>query len=92
MFLVEAMACSVAREIGAKAVALGGNVEIIVLVGPWVEFDEFVDLIKQQVEWIAPVMTFDFEGELMTLAIAAEKAFAGYRILRFGRDRQEYRA
>jgi butyrate kinase len=91
MFLVEAMARSVAREIGAKAAALRGNVEIIILLGPWVEFDEFVDLIKEQVEWISPVMTFDYEGELVTLATAAEKSFSGERrILRFDRDRQEY--
>ena len=92
VFLVEAMACSVAREIGAKAAALRGDVEIIVLLGPWVEFDEFADLIKEQVEWISPVVTFGFEGELLTLSMTAEQAFAGiYRILRFGRDRQEYR-
>ena len=91
VFLVEAMACSVAREIGAKAAALRGNVEIIILLGPWVEFDEFVDLIKEQVEWISPVVTFDFEGELLTLSMTAEKSFAGgCRILRYGRDRQEY--
>jgi len=91
-FLIEAMAYSVAREIAAKAVTLRGNVEIIILVGPWVEFDEFVDLIKEQVEWISPVVSFEFSGELLTLSITAEKSFAGgYRILRYGRDRQEYR-
>ena len=92
IFLVKAMSCSIAREIGAKAATLRGKVDIIVFVGPWVEFDEFVDLIKEQVEWISPVVTFEYAGDLLTLSMAAEKSFAGgCEILRYGRDRQEYR-
>lgn len=91
-FLVEAMAAAVAREIGARAAALRGRVDVIVMAGPWVEFDEFVELIKQRVAWIAPITAYPYKGDLLTLALSAETAYrGGSRILLYGKDRMEYR-
>jgi butyrate kinase len=89
VFLVRAMACKVAREIGARAAALKGNVERIVLTGPWSVFDEFVKEITSRVEWIAPVKIYFIESELKEIANAAIGVFRGiYKILLYEQDRK----
>jgi butyrate kinase len=91
-FLVDVMAASVSREIGARAASLRGKVDAIVIMGPWAEFEEFVALIKSRVSWIAPIQVFPYMGELVTLALYAEIAyFGGSRILLYGRDRMKYK-
>jgi butyrate kinase len=88
IFLVKAMASGVAREIGARAVSLGGQVDGIALTGPWAQFDEFVSEIRSRVEWIAPVKVYAWDGELLMLAGTAHSAYHGeYKILLYGRDR-----
>jgi butyrate kinase len=88
IFLVEAMACGVAREIGARAASMRGKVDGIVLTGPWARFDEFVELIASRVKWIAPVRIYATKGEMSLLAKIAEEAFQGiHKIFLYGRDR-----
>jgi butyrate kinase len=90
IFLVRALAYGVAREIGARAASLRGQVDGIVMVGPWVKFDELVELITAKVSWIAPVKIYAYEGEMLTLALTGEKAYMGdYKILLYGRDRAD---
>ena len=87
-FLVEVMAASVAREIGARAAALCGQVNAIILAGQWVQFDELIGLIKQRVDWIAPLKVLQYRGELMTLSLSGQEVFRGrYKISRYGSDR-----
>lgn len=86
-FMVTAMAYQVAREIGARATALYGNVEGIVLTGPWASF---VEEIRSRVEWIAPLSIHMWESELFMLAIAAVDVYyhaSDQRILIYGHDR-----
>ncbi|MDR1916438.1 MAG: butyrate kinase [Synergistaceae bacterium] len=89
IFLVNAMAYKVAREIGARAAALGGAVEAIVLTGPWANFDEFVEEISCRVQWIAPITIHGYDDELTTLADAAIEAYRGnLKIFLYGQDRK----
>jgi butyrate kinase len=88
VFLVNAMAYQTAREIGARAAALDGGVEAIVLTGHWTSFTEFTDEITSHVEWIAPVKIYGIENELRMLAETAVTIYKGdFRILLYGRDR-----
>lgn len=77
IFLVRAMAYRVAKEIGARAVALRGDVEGIVFTGPWALFKFFVDEITARVKWIAPVRTYVWQSELYLLMISAARTFEG---------------
>jgi butyrate kinase len=89
IFLINAMAYKVAREIGARAAALDGHVESVVLTGPWAAFDEFVDAISSRVKWIAPITIYGYEDELATLADAANEAYRGnLKIFLYGQDRK----
>ncbi|MDR1471201.1 MAG: butyrate kinase [Synergistaceae bacterium] len=89
IFLVKAMAYKVAREIGARAAALDGDVESVVLTGLWASFDEFVDAISERVRWIAPITIYGYEDDLTTLADAANEAYRGnIKIFLYGQDRK----
>lgn len=77
IFIVRAMAYKIAKEIGARAVALFGKIDGIVLTGPWALFKFLVDEITSRVEWIAPVSTYVWESELYLLMISAARTFDG---------------
>jgi butyrate kinase len=88
VFFVNAMAYRTAREIGARAAALNGKVEAIVLTGHWATFTEFTDEIASYVDWIAPVKIYGVENELRLLAETAAVVYRGdFRILLYGMDR-----
>lgn len=87
-FIVRAMAYNVAREIGARAAALYGNVDGIILTGPWALFKDFAREIASRVEWIAPVREYVWESELYILMTTAMRIFEGsIKILLYGQDR-----
>ncbi|MDR0649006.1 MAG: butyrate kinase [Synergistaceae bacterium] len=77
IFLVKAMAYKVAREIGAKTSSLFGNVDRIVITGPWALFENFVKEIIPRVEWIAPTRVYVWKSELYLLMTSAARAFDG---------------
>jgi butyrate kinase len=89
VFMVNAMAYKVAREIGARSASLAGKPEAIILTGPWTSFDEFVREISSRVTWIAPVSIYTFDSELKSLANTAVEVFKGiYGMLLYGKDRK----
>jgi butyrate kinase len=89
VFLVKAMAFKVAREIAARAAALEGKAEGVVLTGQWGAFPEFVEEIASRVSWIAPVKSYVMEGELSVLAQTAMATYFGnIKILLYGSDRK----
>jgi butyrate kinase len=77
IFLVKAMAYKVAREIGARAAALFGNVDRIVITGPWALFENFVKEIIPRVEWIAPTSVYVWKSELYLLMTSAARTYDG---------------
>ncbi len=69
--IFEAMCYQIAKEIGAMATVLKGNVEAIILTGGISFNKEVVEEVKKRVDWIAPVVVYPGEKELEALAFAA---------------------
>ncbi len=75
--IFDAMCYQIAKEIGAMATVLKGNVEAIILTGGISHNKEVVDAVKKRVEWIAPVIVYPGEKELEALAFAALRVLKG---------------
>jgi butyrate kinase len=73
----EAMAYQVAKEIGAAAAVLKGDVDAILLTGGLAYGEIFVDWIIDRIGFIAPVHVYPGEDELTALAEAVGEALAG---------------
>ena len=73
----EAMAYSVAREIGAMAAALSGKVDAILITGGVAYDNDFVALVQKRVQWIAPVLIYPGEDEMPALAEGAFRVLQG---------------
>ena len=82
--IFEAMAYQVAKEIGADATVLKGEVDAIVLTGGLAYSELFVGWIKERVSFIAPVMVYPGEDEMRALA------FGALRVLRGEEEAKEY--
>lgn len=82
----EAMAYQVAKEIGSAATVLCGQVDAIVLTGG-LAYDQayFVPWIEERVQFIAPVLVYPGEDELLALAQGA------LRVLKGQEQAREYR-
>jgi len=82
--IVQAMAYQVAKEVGAYATVLKGNVDAIFITGG-LAYDKFLTKwIKERVSFIAPIYVFPGEGEMEALAEA------GLRVLRGDEKPKEY--
>ncbi|WP_252502995.1 butyrate kinase [Sporosarcina sp. Marseille-Q4943] len=75
--LYEAMAYQVAKEIGSAATVLEGKVDAIILTGGLAYGKEYVEMIKNRVEWISKVVTYPGEDELQALAEGALRVMIG---------------
>ncbi len=69
--IYEAMAYQVSKEIGACAAVLKGNVDGIILTGGIAYDKKFVQWIKNSTEFIAKVIVYPGEDEMMALAQGA---------------------
>jgi butyrate kinase len=75
--IYEAMAYQIAKEIGLMATVLKGDVDAIVLTGGMARSDMLVDWIVERVEWIAPVMIYPGEDEMLAMAQGALRVLRG---------------
>ncbi|MGN1406668.1 MAG: butyrate kinase [Erysipelotrichaceae bacterium] len=74
--VVDSMIYNIAKEAGAMATVLKGNVKAIVITGGYIRYSELTDKLKSYIEYIAPVeLVSDKEQE--TLALEAYEAFMG---------------
>lgn len=64
----DAMGYQVAKEIGAAAVVLNGKVDAIILTGGMAYGKPMVNLIKEKVAFIAPIVVYPGEDEMLALA------------------------
>jgi len=64
----DSLAYQVAKEIGAMATVLEGDVDAVVLTGGMANAAELVDAIRKRVAFIAPVFVYPGENELEALA------------------------
>ncbi len=67
--IYEAMAYQVAKEIGAMATVLKGNVDAILLTGGIAYGKPFVDLVTERIRHISPVYVYPGEDEMRALAM-----------------------
>lgn len=65
------MAFQVAKEIGACAAAMAGQVDAVLLTGGVAHDADFVEMVASRVQWIAPVLSYPGEDELTALAEGA---------------------
>ena len=75
--VIDAFHYRVAKEIGAMAAAMKGQVDQIILTGGIAHGQETVDALKGYVSWIAPVTVYPGEGELLALAEGALRVLRG---------------
>lgn len=73
----EAMAYQVAKEIGAMAAVLSGDVDAIVLTGGLAHNQIFIDWIVPRVKFIAPVHVVPGEDEMLALYEGALRVLQG---------------
>lgn len=81
----DAMAYQVAKEIGKCAVVLSGKVNAIILTGGIAYGTAVVGYIKEKVSFIAPVIIYPGEDELLALAQG------GLRVLNGEETAKEYK-
>ena len=67
--IFDAMAYNVAKAIGAMAVVLKGKVDAILLTGGMAHSELFVEQIREQVAFLAPIKIFPGEDEMVALAM-----------------------
>lgn len=72
-----AMAYQIAKEIGAMATVLKGEVDSIVLAGGLASSDMLVSWIEENVGFIAPILVFQGEDEMRSLAAGALRVLRG---------------
>ncbi len=82
--IYEAMAYQIAKEIGLMATVLYGDVQAIALTGGLAHSQMLTDWIRARVAWIAPVLIFPGEYEMLAMAQGA------LRVLRGEEEAKEY--
>lgn len=80
----KAMAYQVAKEIGALSTVLKGKVDAILITGGVAYDERFISWIKKRIEFIAKVLVFPGEDELLALCEGA------LRVLRQEEEAKEY--
>ena len=80
--VIEAMCYQTAKEIGAQATVLKGNVDAILLTGGMANSAYITGLIRERVESIAPVVILPGEREMESLGRGAYRVLTGAEELR----------
>lgn len=75
--LYDALAYNVAKDIGAMAAVLKGRAEAVILTGGLAYSRLLCDKITEMVGYIAPVVVYEGEGELSSLAAGAFRVLSG---------------
>lgn len=73
----EAMAYQTSKEIAAMASVLSGDVDAIVLTGGVAYSELIVAWIRQRTEWIAPVLVYPGQNEMLAMAQGALRVLTG---------------
>ncbi len=75
--IYEAMAYQIAKEIGGMATTLKGEVDAVVLTGGLAYSEMLVGWIRERTEWIAPVLVYPGEDEMLSMAQGALRVLRG---------------
>lgn len=77
LLVSQAMAYQIAKEIGAMATVLYGQVDAIVLTGGVAHWKDLVEWVRARVAFIAPVVVHPGEDEMLALAEGALRVLRG---------------
>jgi butyrate kinase len=80
------MAYQIAKEIGAMATVLEGGVDAIVITGGVAHSKVLLDWIIPRVGWIAPVLVYPGEDEMLALAQGALRVLRGEEVAHVYRE------
>jgi butyrate kinase len=75
--VIDAMVHQIAREAGAMAAVLKGNVDAVLLTGGMAYSERLVGLLRDYLEWIAPIRVYPGEDELQALAEGVFRVLSG---------------
>lgn len=75
--IYEAMAYQIAKEIGLMSTVLKGDVDAIVLTGNLAYSEMLVAWIRERVEWIAPLLIYPGEDEMLSMAQGVLRVLRG---------------
>ena len=78
--VLEAMAYQVAKEIGAGATVLKGQIDAIVLTGGIAYNHEFVNMVRDRVSFLSLVMVYPGEEELLSLCEGTLRVLKGEEV------------
>ncbi len=73
----EAMALNTAKNIGEEATVVSGEVEAIILTGGIAYSNMFTQMIREHVQFIAPVIVYPGENEIESLALGGLRVMRG---------------
>jgi butyrate kinase len=75
--IYDAMIYQIAKEIGAMAAALQGEVDAVVLTGGLAHSTYLVNSLRERVSFLGPVLVFPGEDEMRALALGALRVLTG---------------
>jgi butyrate kinase len=75
--IYEAMAYQIAKEIGAMATVLHGDVQAVILTGELARSQMLVEWVQARTAWIAPVVVFPGQMEMLAMAQGALRVLRG---------------
>jgi len=75
--ILEALAYQVAKEIGAGATVLKGQIDAIILTGGIAYNNEFVNMVRDRVSFLSLVMVYPGEEEMLALCEGALRVLKG---------------
>lgn len=78
--ILEAMVYQVAKEIGAAATVLKGQIDAIILTGGIAYANEFVKMIRDRVSFLSLVMVYPGEEEMLALCEGALRVLKGEEV------------
>jgi butyrate kinase len=75
--LVDAMVYWIAKEVGALAAALGGEVDVVAVTGGMARSADIVERLRERISHVAPILVFPGSLEMQAMARGAGRALAG---------------
>jgi butyrate kinase len=75
--IFDAMIYQIGKEAGAMAAVLKGKVDTVLLTGGMAHSERLISLLRESIEWIAPVTVYPGEDELLALAEGAFRVLHG---------------
>ncbi len=75
--IYEAMAYQIAKEIAAMATVLKGEVDAVVITGGVAHSEMLLDWVRERIAWIAPVLVYPGEDEMLAMAQGALRVLRG---------------